>query len=101
MLSITARDGSLSGAARVAIYVQSAAEQAAALQAQMNVLQLAGVLNQGQANSLNAKLRLKGTLGDIDRVQSFLDQVGDLLADGILTRAQAEELLQSGTILLT
>jgi len=100
-LSITVSDGSLSAAANVAIHVQSAAEQAAALQAQVNALQVAGVLNQGQANSLNAKLRLKDSAGDIDRVQGFLEQVNDLLHDGILTQAQADALMQFGTILLT
>src|SRR5262249_27076966 len=52
-----------------------------------------GVLNQGQANALLVKLSLNGTAGDVDKVQDFLDAVGDFLKAGILTQDQAEALL--------
>jgi VCBS repeat-containing protein len=100
-LSITASDGSLSAQpASVAIHVKSAAEQAADLQAQVSALQSAGVLNQGQANSLNVKLNLQGNVGDIGRVQAFLNEVAADLNAGILTQSQADVLSYWGNILL-
>jgi hypothetical protein len=100
-LNLSASDGSLSATpGSVAIYVKSAAEQAADLQAQVSALQSAGVLNQGQANALNVKLNLQGNVGDIDKVQSFLTQVQDFLSAGILTQAQADVLSYWGNILL-
>jgi hypothetical protein len=46
MLNVTASDGSLSSSGSVAITVKSAAQQAADLQAQINAMRDAGVLNQ-------------------------------------------------------
>jgi Cadherin domain len=99
-LSITASDGSLSSSDSVAIAVKSAAQQAADLQAQVNALLNAGVLNKGQANSLNVKLDLKGNDGDIGKVQSFLNEVAADLNAGILTQAQADALTAADNILL-
>jgi CSLREA domain-containing protein len=99
-LNITANDGSLSTQAGVVITVQSVAQEAANLQAQVNALYKAGVLNQGQANALNVKLRLQGNAGDVSRAQSFLNQVEAWLAAGILTPAQADTLLAAGQSLL-
>jgi hypothetical protein len=84
----------------MAISVTSAAQQAADLQAQVNALKAAGVLNKGQANALLVKLNLQGNAGDIDKVESFLDQVEDFQSAGILTKAQARALRGPGTILL-
>src|SRR5262249_1081711 len=75
------------------ITVESPAQQAADLQAQVTALQAAGVLNQGQANSLIVKLNLKGNSGDIGKVQAFLQEVNDLLGPG-------STLLGPGNILL-
>jgi CSLREA domain-containing protein len=100
-LSITAGDGFLSTQASVAITVLSAAQQAAALQAQVDALFAAGVLNKGQDNALDAKLRLQGNTGDSGRVQSFLNQVEAFLQAGILTQAQADALLAPGRLLLS
>jgi hypothetical protein len=100
-LSVTAADGGVSATpAGVAISVVSAAQQAASLQAQVSALQTAGVLNQGQANSLIVQLNLQGTSGDISKVQAFLSHVADFLSAGILTQAQANALLGPGNILL-
>jgi predicted outer membrane repeat protein len=99
-LGITATDGSLSTQASVAITVQSVAQEATSLQAQVNALYAAGVLNKGQANALDVKLRLQGNGGDSGRVQSFLNQVEAWLAAGILTPAQANALLTAGQALL-
>ena len=85
----------------VAITVQSAAQQAVALQAQVNALRAAGVMNQGQADSLNVKLNLKDNAGDIGKVESFLNQVAAYLHAGILTQAQADALTAAGKILRT
>ena len=86
--------------ASVAITVESIAQEAANLQAQVSALQTAGVLNQGQANSLIVKLNLQGNNGDVGKVQAFLNEVQDDLTSGILTRAQADALLGPGNILL-
>jgi hypothetical protein len=99
-LNITASDGNLSTSASVAIHVQSRFEQATNLQAQVQALQDAGVLNQGQANSLIVKLHLHGNNGDHGKVQAFLNEVNALLQAGILTQAQADALLGPGRILL-
>jgi hypothetical protein len=99
-LNVTASDGSLSTQASVAITVQSVAQEAANLQAQVNALYQARVLNQGQANALDVKPRLQGNGGDSGRVQSFLNQVEALLNAGILTPAQADALLAAGQALL-
>jgi hypothetical protein len=99
-LSLTASDGSLSTNRSVGLTVQSSAQQASALQAQVTALRTAGVLNHGQATALNAHLNLHDNPGDIGRVQSFLNQVNAFLNAGILTPAQANALLGPGNILL-
>jgi hypothetical protein len=99
-LTITVSDGSDHTAASVPIRVKSVAEQAADLQAQVSGLQAAGVLNQGQANSLIVKLNLQGNNGDIGKVQAFLNEVEALLGAGILSQAQADALLGPGNVLL-
>jgi predicted outer membrane repeat protein len=99
-LSITADDGFLSTQASVALTVKSAAQQAADLQAQVDALYAAGVLNKGQDNALDVKLRLQGNDGDAGRVQSFLNQVEALLQAEVLSQAQADALLAPGRILL-
>jgi hypothetical protein len=100
-LSLTATDSGLSATpAGVAITVESIAEEAANLQAQVTALQTTGVLNQGQTNSLIVKLNLKGNNGDIGKVQSFLSEVADYLRAGNLTQAQADVLSYWGNILL-
>ena len=52
--------------ASVAITVESIAQEAAKLQAQVRALQTAGMLNQGRAQSLIVKLNLQGNHGDSD-----------------------------------
>src|SRR5262249_29740473 len=74
-LQITAKDGSLTTSGSVALTILSAAQQATALQAQVTALRNAGVLNGGQANMLITDLNLKGTSGDINKVQQFLSDV--------------------------
>jgi hypothetical protein len=98
----TASDGTAyaATAATVTLDIRSAAQQAAAQQAQVEALRVAGVLNKGQANALTVKLNLKGNNGDAGKVQSFLDQVRNFLAAGLLTQAQADALLGPGTALL-
>lgn len=99
-LNITASDGSLSTSGSVAITVKSAAQQAADLQARVNALRDAGVLNRGQANSLTVKLNLHDNNGDAGKVRSFLNHVEAFLNAGILTQEQADDLLSWGNILL-
>jgi hypothetical protein len=100
-LSLTATDSGVSATpASVALTVESIAQQAANLQSQVSALQAAGVLNQGQANSLIVKLNLKGNNGDIGKVQAFLDEVRADRSAGVLTQAQADALLGPGNILL-
>jgi hypothetical protein len=100
-VGVTASDGILAANGSVAITVKSGAQQASDLQAQVNALRDAGVLNKGRANALLVKLNLKGNAGDIDKVRSFLDQVGEFLVAGILTQAQADALTAAGQVLLT
>jgi parallel beta-helix repeat protein len=100
-LSLTATDSGVSATpATMSLTVESIAQEAANLQAQVSALQTAGVLNQGQANSLIVKLNLQGSHGDIGKVQAFLDEVAADLTAGILTKAQADALLGPGNILL-
>lgn len=99
--TLTATDSGVSAVpASVALTVESIAQEEANLQAQVTALQTAGVLNQGQANSLIVKLTLKGNNGDIGKVQAFLNEVQADLTAGILTQAQANVLLGLGNILL-
>jgi hypothetical protein len=101
-VTATDRDEGVSALAThsVEIRAATAAEQAADLQAQVNGLRAAGVLNQGQANALNVKLNLKGNHGDAGKVQAFLNQVQAFFDAGILTQAQADALLGPGNVLL-
>jgi hypothetical protein len=96
-LTVTLTDGTSTYAASVSINVNSAEAQAANLQGLVEAL---GVLNQGQANSLLAKLDLTDNNGDAGKVQAFLNEVTDLLSNGILTQAQADTLLGPGNTLL-
>jgi hypothetical protein len=101
VLGLTATDSGVSAtSASVAITVESIAQEATDLQAWVSALQTAGVLNQGQANSLIVKLNLKGNNGDCGKVQAFLNEVQADLNAGILTQAQADALLYWGNILL-
>jgi hypothetical protein len=100
-LSLTATDSGVSAIpARVALTVESIAQEAANLQARVTALQTAEVLNQGQANSLIVKLNLKGNNGDIGKVQAFLNEVQADVRAGILTQSQGDALLYWGNILL-
>jgi hypothetical protein len=100
-LSLTATDSGVSATpAGVAITVESITQEATALQARVSALQTAGVLNQGQANSLIVKLNLKGNNGDIGKVQAFLNEVAADVQAGILTQDEAAPLLYWGNILL-
>src|SRR5262249_50086278 len=89
-LGISVSDGSLTTNRSVAITLKSPLQQAAALSAQVDALRDAGVLSNGQANSLLKKLDLKGNAGDIGKVTSFSDKVNDFLQQGTLTQAQAD-----------
>lgn len=84
----------------MAINVKSVDQQAADLQAKVRALQTAGVLNNGLANSLIVKLNLKDNNGDSGKVQAFLNEVQADLNAGILTQAQADDLLGPGNLLL-
>jgi hypothetical protein len=95
-LTVTLTDGISTYAASVLINVKSAQDQAADLQGLVEAL---GVLNTGQANSLLTKLDLKGNNGDAGKVQAFLNEVTDLLNNGVLTQAQADTLLGPGNTL--
>ncbi len=99
-LSLTLSAGGLSSQASEAISVVSIAQQDANLQAQVSALRTAGVLNKGQATMLISDLNLKGTRGDVGKVQQFLADVTSLLKAGVLTQAQANALLGPGKILL-
>ena len=84
----------------LALAVKSATDQAADLQARINTLYAAGVLNRGQAKSLSAKLRVSDTESGTGKVQSFLKQVQGWLREGILTQAEAGVLVDLGNLLL-
>jgi predicted outer membrane repeat protein len=100
-LSVTAIAGGASATpASVAITVESIAQEATNLQAQVSALQTAGLLNQGHANSLIAKLNLQGNNGDVGKVQAFLNEVQADLNAGLLTQAEASTLQILGNILL-
>lgn len=100
-LHITATDSGASATpARVDINVISAAQQAAHLQGLVSALLAEGVLNQGQANSLIVKLNLQGNMGDVEKVQAFLNEVQALLSAGILSQEEAGELSYWGNLLL-
>src|SRR5262249_34656263 len=95
-LSLKAIVGSISAQANVALTVVSIAQQTTDLRAQVKALRDAGVLNQGQANSLIVKLNRQGNRGDIGKMHAFLNEVQAFLRAGILTQAQADALLGPG-----
>jgi FG-GAP-like repeat/Cadherin domain/FG-GAP repeat len=97
-LQVSVSDGSLSTSGSLAITVNSWAQQAADLNAQVDALVAAGVLNKGRGKALN--LNLKDNNGDGGKVRAFLNQVRAFLQAGILTQAQADSLLVPGKILL-
>jgi hypothetical protein len=99
-LSVTASDGSLSTNGSVAITIKSAAQQAADLQTQVTALHTAGVLSNGQTNTLIGELTVMGNHGDVNRVQQFLLDVSRFLHSGYLTQAQADALSGPGNVLL-
>jgi large repetitive protein len=99
-LTVTASDGSLSAESSVSIVVQSASEQAAILQAQVEQLQIDGVLTMKQAKSLTNKLNLKGNDKDVQSVGEFLNLVQEYRDAGILSQQQADALLVPGGDLL-
>jgi hypothetical protein len=105
-LSVGVNDSGRSASGMVTITVKSITQQTADLRAKVLALTVPPApnvpppLNAGQANSLIVKLNLIGNAGDIDRVQSFLAQVQDFLASGILTQTQADSLLGPGDTLL-
>jgi hypothetical protein len=99
-LSVAAGDGTLSASGRVAITVKAALQQVADRQAQASALGAAGVLNRGQTNMLTSDLSLRGTSGDVGKVQQFLADVTGLLSAGVLTQAHADALLVPGNVLL-
>jgi hypothetical protein len=83
----------------VAVTVKSVAQQVADLRGQVTALKNARVLNGRQARSLMAQLHLKGKVSDVRKVKGFLGRVRGLKAR-TLTAAQAEALLDAGTVLL-
>src|SRR5262249_29250583 len=97
-LTINVSDGTNTTLGGVAINVKSWAQQTADLSAKVDALVAAAVLNAGQGNAL--KLNLKDNNGDIGKVQAFLNQVNDFVAQGILSQDQAHDLLWLGNILL-
>jgi hypothetical protein len=99
-LNVVAFNGIGSASSSVAINVRSILEQAADLQAIVTALRGAGVLSNSQANALFAKLSLQGNHGDVGKVESFIDQVSDLLQDGVLYQVQADSLLVPSNVLL-
>lgn len=70
------------------------------LPARVNALRDARVLSSSRTNSLNTTLNLHGNGGDVGEVKSFLNQVNAWIHAGILTAAQADDLLAAGTNLL-
>jgi hypothetical protein len=99
-LSVTASDGSLSTTGSVAITVKSAAQQAQELRARVDGLRSEGVLSRGVAAALKATLDLKGNAADVLRAGLFLLEVKVLRWAGVLTAAQANDLLGPGSTLL-
>jgi hypothetical protein len=95
-----ASDGLLFAAnpATITLNILSAQQQGADLNAQVDGLVAAGVLNQGQGNAL--QLNLKDNHGDAGKVQAFLNKVRAFLDADILTQAQADALLGPGNVLL-
>src|SRR5690606_23674004 len=100
----TATDGIAGFAADPAVItlsIRSAAQQASDLQDQIGALADAGVLNSGQANSLKAKLKLKGNPnGDAGKIGAFINHVNAFLNSGILSPQQAGDLLSAANALL-
>jgi hypothetical protein len=80
------------------VTVLSAAQQAQILGQQ--VLNLT-TLNKGNVNSLFVKLALKGTSGDLDKVQSFIASVQGFAAGGKINTDDALSLLTEADALLT
>jgi hypothetical protein len=97
----TASDG-ISGfalaPATVTLHIQSAAEQAAAIAAEVEALYAAGAINEGQAEALTFYLRDNN--GDIGKVGAFLNQVNAFVLGGILTEEEAAVLRRLGNMLL-
>jgi hypothetical protein len=65
----------------------------------VNALLTAGVLNQGQANSLNSKLQnaianldARNTIPAVNEIEAFRNQVTDFVSEGILTSQQGQAL---------
>ena len=68
---------------------------------QVDYLVSTGVLNSGNGNALEAKLKLTGnTNADINRINAFVNQVEAFVNAGKLTQDQAAPLLNAATRLL-
>lgn len=78
--------------------LSSVAEQVAQIEAQVEALLAAGMINQGQADAL--KLNLRDNPGDAGKVQSFLHKLDAFVRGGILTEDQAADLITAGEDLL-
>ena len=99
-LGVTLTDSGITFNASVAITVVSIAQEDAALVAQVNALQEAGVLTATQANTLLADLALRGNHGDVGKIGSCINDVNGYVNSQVLTKAQANALLGSANILL-
>ena len=82
----------------VTIDILSAAEQADLIFVKIQELLAAGLINEGQAESLN--FLLKDNNGDVGKVQAFLNEVQAYVLGGILTEEQTHDLLVCGDLLL-
>ena len=99
-LTYSAGDGTDFSAvpATVTLDILSAAEQVDLISAKIDEQLAAGVINEGQAESLT--FMLKDNNGDAGKVRAFLNELDAYILGGILTEEQAEELIIRGNLLL-
>ncbi|MGE5234472.1 MAG: alpha-1,6-glucosidase domain-containing protein, partial [Acidobacteriota bacterium] len=93
-----------------AVFVEErpVAEQLTLLQADVAALVTAGALNKGQGNALLTKLKhalerfqAGKTQAALGSLEAFIDQVEDLIADGVLTPTEGEPLLAAARAAVT
>jgi hypothetical protein len=99
-LGLTVSVGGISANASAAIAVESFAQEATNLQAQVKVLQTSKVLTAQQAGILLADLSLQSNNGDVGKIGSFINDANGYRKSHVLTQAQANALLGPANILL-
>lgn len=94
---------------QVVITAQTAAEAAGDIVDDIDDLIDAGVINQGQGNSLEAKLKLNEAIEElsngavnaaINKLNAFINEVNAMVSGGVLTQEEAQPLLDAANAII-